>query len=153
MAITGSFTDKSIARLDSTQTASAAWPYGMPALPVTYRTRPQVAAQSRPSSAYTGTVPQAAVPAAGALDQPAAAVGQAEASGAGLETSPDTQCLSGASGIEKVSVSLASPAPSNAGSPAGGQKPSAPSDPQGGRPAFAAIAPSSWREEDEEEAE
>jgi hypothetical protein len=153
MANPGSFADKSIVRLDGTQTANAAWPYGMPALPVTYRIRPQASARSRPSPAYAGTVPQAAVPAAGATDQPAADGDRAEASGAGLETSPDTQSLSGASGIKKVSVSLASPAPSNTGSPAGGQNPSAPSDPQGGRPAFAAIAPSSWREEDEEEAE
>ena len=125
-------------------------------VPASFWISSQMVDINRPSSAYTGTVPQAAAPAAGATDQPAADDGGqvgGVTSGAALAAASDSRSSEGASGATKVSVSLASPTPSNARSPASGQKPSAPSNPQGSRPAFAALAPASWREEDAEEAE
>jgi hypothetical protein len=133
---------------------------GLAALPASFWTRPQAAGRARPSSAYAGMVPQAAIPAAGAgLGAEASAAGSGDVeSGLGTGVSPiaaarELRSSEGASGAARVSVSLATPLPADGGSPAGGQKPSAPVDPQGGRPAFAVLAPAPWREEDEEEAE
>jgi len=132
----------------------------LPALPATFWIRPQSAGQAKPTSAYAGMVPQAAVPAAGAeagATSQATAIGNAqtgsESAASPATATPDGQSSGRVGAVAKVSVSLASPSPSNAGSPVNGQKPSAPSDPQSGRPAFAAIVPKPWRDEDEEEAE